>query len=64
MLTIDKKFTNKINRLKKLSESNTDKEAKMFEKLCSDMNIEPNSNEGDCLFDHIFNDCDWTVEYK
>lgn len=64
MLVIEKKFANKVKKLKKLSAENADKEAKLFEKLCKDMNIGVESDEGDCLFDHVFNDTDWTVKYK
>lgn len=64
MLIIQKKFVNKIKKLKKLSEDNTNKEAQMFDKLCAEMDIHPDSEDGDCLFDHVFNDLDWSVEYE
>jgi hypothetical protein len=49
--------------LKKLVASNRAKEEKLFEGLVYSMHLK-NDAEVEALFDHIYNDVDWCVEYS
>lgn len=63
MLQIQKKHAVKIRELMKLIENNSIVHDKMFNGICVEMNIDPETAEGDILFDHIFNGTRWQVKY-
>lgn len=60
---INKKQQKEVAKLKKLVASNRAKEEKLFEGLVSSMHLN-NDAEVEALFDHIYNDVDWCVEYS
>jgi len=64
MITIDKKHKKEIDKLKKIIVAAAKAQDELFNDLCAELNVDANTNEGDCLFDYIFNDCDFTVKFK
>ena len=60
---IYKKHQKKINELKKLVLANRTKEEKLFESLISSMELKTEA-EIEAVFDHVYNDVDWCVEYS
>ena len=63
MITLPKESKKAVKLLKKFIESNDKTEDKMFRKLCKWLTIDPDSPEGEALWDHVYNDTDWTVKY-
>ena len=63
-MTIDKKYKARIKALQKLNEKNSDAENEEFVSICEELDIDPESEDGDALFDHIFNGTMWTVKFK
>jgi hypothetical protein len=64
MIKINKKHKKEIDAFRKDILSEMAAQDKVFFKLCKKLNIDPDSDDGDTLFDHIYNDTDWTVEYE
>jgi hypothetical protein len=54
----------KINNIKKIIRKNDKDEDKEFHRICKWMNIDPNGNDGEAVWDHIYNGSDWRIEYK
>lgn len=63
MITIHKKHKKEIAAFRKDILAEMAAQDKIFSKLCKKLNIDPESDDGDVLFDHIYNDTDWTVKY-
>ena len=63
MININKKHKKEISAFRKEILAETTRQDKIFCKICKKLNIDPESDDGDALFDHIYNDSDWTVVY-
>lgn len=63
MLIVNQKHKKKIAELKKLITSHQKEEEKVFKTICKDIGIRPDGLGGDCLFDHLYNDSDWVLEF-
>ena len=63
MTTINNKHKKEIFAFRKKILAETARQDKIFSKICKKLNIGPESEDGDALFDHIYNDSDWTVVY-
>jgi hypothetical protein len=64
MIKINKKHKKEISAFRKDILAEMAAQDKVFSKLCKKLNIDPDGDDGDTLFDHIYNDTDWTVEYE
>lgn len=64
MITLPKESKKAVKLLKKFVSINDKEEDKMFRKLCKWLGIDPDSAEGEALWDHVYNDTDWTVKYE
>jgi hypothetical protein len=53
-----------IANLKKLVRKNDKIEEKEFNRICKWIGVEPESEAGDAIFDHIYNGSDWMIEYQ
>ena len=62
-LKIDKSFKNRIDRFHLILKTQDKENDKAFKFLCRDMKIKLKSQEADILWDHVFNNSDWMVEY-
>lgn len=63
MIKINKKHKKEIDAFRKDILSQQIAQDKIFSKLCKKLNIAPDSDDNDYLFDHVYNNTDWTVEY-
>lgn len=63
MIKINKKHKKEIDAFRKDILAEMAAQDKVFSKLCKKLNINPDGENGDALFDHIYNDSNWTVEY-
>jgi hypothetical protein len=63
MTTINKKHKKEITAFRKDILAEMAAQDKVFSKLCKKLNIDPDGEDGDALFDHIYNGTDWTIEY-
>lgn len=63
MIKINKKHKKEIDAFRKDILAEMAAQDKVFSKLCKKLNIDPESEDGDAVFDHIYNDSNWTVEY-
>ena len=64
MRKINKKHKKEIDAFRKDIFAEMAAQDKVFSKLCKKLNIDPDGDDGDTLFDHIYNDTDWTVKYE
>ena len=63
MIKINKKHKKEIFAFRKEILAETARQDKIFCKICKKLNIDPDGEDGDALFDHIYNDSNWTVVY-
>ena len=63
MININKKHKKEISAFRKEILAETARQDKLFSKICKKLNIDPESDDGDAVFDHIYNDSNWTVKY-
>ena len=63
MIQINKKHKKEIAAFRKDILAEMAAQDKVFYKLCKKLNIDPDGEDGDALFDHIYNDSNWTVKY-
>lgn len=63
MITIHKKHKKEIAAFRKEILTDMARQDKVFSKLCKKLNIQPDGEDGDTLFDHIYNGSNWTVVY-
>lgn len=64
MIKINKKHKKEIDAFRKDILAEMAAQDKVFSKLCKKLNINPDGEDGDALFDHIYNETDWTVKYE
>ena len=64
MIKINKKHKKEIDSFRKDILAEMAAQDKVFSKLCKKLNINPDGEDGDALFDHIYNETDWTVKYE
>lgn len=63
MIKINKKHKKEISAFRKDILAQMAVQDKVFSKLCKKLNIDHDGEDGDALFDHIYNGTDWVVEY-
>lgn len=63
MITLPKESKKAVKLLKKFVSMNDKTEDKMFRDLCKWLDVDPDSEAGEALWDHVYNDTDWTVKY-
>ena len=64
MMIINKKYKNTIEEYKRAIKASQVYQDNMFAVLCDDIGIEDGTPEAEALWDHIFNDTDWTITYS
>jgi hypothetical protein len=64
MITLDKKHKKAVDAARKEIVKHTKAQDATFLRLCKKLKVDGNSPEGDSLWDHIFNDTDWVIEYN
>ena len=63
VVKIPKKHQKEISKFKKLLHKHRAEEDKLFEGLAASMHLK-NDTEVEIVWDHIYNDTDWCVEYS
>lgn len=63
-MIIDKKHKARIKALSELNDKNYETENAEFVAICEVLEIDPEGDDGNALFDHIFNKTMWTVKFK
>jgi hypothetical protein len=63
MLSIDKKYKKEITTFQKEIKKQNLQQDKKFEKICKKLDIDADGDMGNCLFDYIYNDCNYCVEF-
>lgn len=63
MIKINKKHKKDIDALRKQILAEMAAQDKLFSKLCKKLGIDFESEDAYTLFDHIYNNTDWTIEY-
>ncbi len=64
MTTLPKEIKADVTALKKLVRQHQKIEDKEFNAICKWLKIDPEGPESDGLFDYIYNDSKWVVEFK
>jgi hypothetical protein len=64
MIILDKKHKKTVTNFIKLVKANQDKEVKLYTALCKKLKVKEGTSEDDSLFDHIYNDSEWTIKYE
>lgn len=64
MITLDEKHKKLVNKAKLKINGLTVKQNDIFTLLCNQVGIQEDTPEAESLWDHVFNDTDWTVKFK
>ena len=64
MITLNKKYKKLVNAFAKGVKARNKEEDRLFNALCKELNVDGESNEGESLWDHVYNGSDWTVKYE
>ena len=63
-LILEKKYKKSITAFQKKVVARMKAEEKEYNAFCVSLGLELGSESDETLWDHIFNQTDWTVEYK
>jgi hypothetical protein len=63
MLNIENKYKKEIVDFQKEIEKQSLQQDKKFQKICKKLKIDVESNMANCLFDYIYNGCEYCVEF-